>query len=270
MKTDITIFIAGIRTPLWYNIYESLKLACKKYRFKLLFCSPFNLPSELLGISNISLVQDYGHVTRANQKGLLNIDTELFLLTVDDGIFQEDSIDIALDYWFSNCKELDLICMRYAEAGDHMPIDYWRMWHHPPLRLPGISPNQLFGHHPLMKIKTLYDLGGFDCQFEYMTHALLDFNIRLVKNGGTIHLSPAECAVCNHYPADTGDHKPIFEAQCIHDQPIFESIYSQLTNNRIIINYDNWKNSEPVWNRRFGDRIPKTYEELCSLKGYKI
>jgi len=269
MSYDLTVFIAGIRTPLWKNLVESLNLACKRYSWQIIFSSCFNLPDDLTGLPNVSLVMDKGHVTRANQKGLLNVDSELVFLSVDDAVFLEDSLDKGLDLWHKQCTSKDLVSMRYIEANSRVPLDYWRMHHHPILRLPGIPETQLFGHHPIMSMSNFYELGGFDCQFEYLTYPLLDYNIRLVKNGGKIYLSETECAFCGHYVADTGDHGPVHEAQEFHDRPIFDEMYRQ-ANDRIKISYNNWKDASPVWHRRFSNGIPRTYEELCINEGYTI
>ena len=49
-------------------------------------------------------------------------------------------------------------------------------------------------------------------------------------------------------------------------------IYSvpHLYNNRIKLDFDNWKNTSTVWRARFSKGISKTYMDLCSKEGYDL
>ncbi len=266
---DITIFMPGIRPNNWKNIYDSLGLACKRYKWQLLFASPFNLPDELLKYDNVSLVIDRGCPTRATQKGIMNVETDLFCLTMDDGLFLENSLDENLDFWKASCREQDLISLRYAEANTHLPVDYWRMYHHPVLRLPGISDTQMFVHPMIMSRDYFFELGGLDCQFEYLSYALHDLSIRATKNGSTIYVSQQECLDCTWFTGETGDHKPVHNAQTYHDQPLFEQMYG-FVNDRKIIDYHNWRNVPHVWDRRFTKGLVNSYQELCTQEGYEV
>ena len=55
-----------------------------------------------------------------------------------------------------------------------------------------------------------------------------------------------------------------------HDTPYFNMLYSvpQLYENRLTLDYDNWKQSPRIWRRRFSKGIPNSYEELCQQEGY--
>mgnify|MGYP003129433456 FL=1 len=44
----------------------------------------------------------------------------------------------------------------------------------------------------------------------------------------------------------------------------------ELYEKRIKIDFDNYKKSPVVWKRRFVDKIPKSYDELCQQRGYNI
>ena len=60
MKFDLSIVIPGIRTPNWVNLYESTKKACKKYKWEIIFISPFDLPDELKDKDYVLLVKSLG------------------------------------------------------------------------------------------------------------------------------------------------------------------------------------------------------------------
>ena len=49
-------------------------------------------------------------------------------------------------------------------------------------------------------------------------------------------------------------------------------IYSvpHLYQNRIKLDFDNWKSSSPIWKRRFSGKKPSSYEELCKDEGYNL
>ena len=156
MTLKLSLIIPGIRTNNWLNLYNSVFNACKKFSWEIVFISPFNLPEELKDKTNITLVKDFGSVPRCIQKGVLEADGELIFSTVDDCIFSEDSIDMAIELYDMNnidpassgtVEYLDtsienrvIISMVYGEGGNLMdPVKYWTAGTHSDLRLPGLS-----------------------------------------------------------------------------------------------------------------------------------
>ena len=116
------------------------------------------------------------------------------------------------------------------------------------------------------------ELGGLDVEhYEYMDKPIHDFMFRLQRDGGEIHFSPTHVCVATHLPETTGDHGPVHHAYH-RDIPHFNMTYSvpELYEKRIKIDFDNYKKSPVVWKRRFVDKIPKSYDELCQQRGYNI
>tara|TARA_R100000008_G_scaffold86793_1_gene81650 strand:+ start:16057 stop:16956 length:900 start_codon:yes stop_codon:yes gene_type:complete len=278
-KYDLTIVIPAFRVPLWENLYESAKDACKKYKWELLFVSPFDLPPGLQEKENVSLLKDYGNVVRCVQLGVQKAQGELFFLTVDDCVFAENSIDLAMEEYNKTCGEKDAMAMLYSEGGNALPKEYWTVQGPPgrpdiaaPLNLPGIDRSWRIANQCLMRKDRFIELGGVDAEnFEYLDKPIHDFMFRLQRDGGKIHFSPTHVCIATHLYEKSGDHGPVHNAYH-KDIPYFNMLYSvpHLYENRVKIDFDNWKTSPAIWRRRFSADRPETYEDLCAQQGYNL
>ena len=88
--------------------------------------------------------------------------------------------------------------------------------------------------------------------------AFCDFGARAQLDG----CSPNLVGVlfeCTHMPGKSGDHAPIHNAQINHDQPLYSKIWQQPAppwspaSRDLKLDIDNWKNTEDIWIRRFGE-----------------
>ena len=271
MKYDVSILIPAIRTHQWLMLYGSLFNACRKHSWELVLVSPFDLPKELESFDNIKLIKDFGAPTRAAQIGALACEGEYMYHCVDDAIFLPDAIDNALIFHRANCNYKDVVNMRYREgalySGQTFPPQFWSAHFHGPLRLQGIPNTYKISLHHFMKTEYFIDLGGWDCRFEYINHPLHDLMFRVQADGGVLYDSETDATTCNHYMGTSVDHAPIEEAQEKSDMPIFNGIYSKpdAATNRIRLDINNWEDSPPIWERRFKDGVPDSYDKL----GYK-
>ncbi len=266
---DITVLIPAIRQNRWVALYDSLKLACKKHSWQLVLVSPFDLPDEMKELDNVKLVPEFGQVSRAVQRGMTYVDGKLVFLTVDDAVFVEDSLDMAIQDYLLQCTYDDALNVRYSEGGDIQPVSYYVAYNHAPLRLAGIDPRWQIAPQFIMDPNKFIALGGFDCQFEYINEAVHDFMFRLQKDEGKIVHSTTHCCVATWYPNTTGDHEPIHNAQTRHDWPIFLEMY-QRPNSRIVIDFENWTQAPEIWTRRFSKGLAGSYQELVQNEGYSI
>ena len=267
---NVSLILPGIRTNNWYNFYQSALEACKEFSFELVIVSPFDLPKELVDLpyKNIKLIKDYGCPSRATQLAVLNAEGEFIYNCVDDGLFFQKSIDYALNYCY-RFDYMDILNMRYREqqggSGTQLPFDFWYAWYHDELRLPGIKREWKISLHFLMRKALYLELGGVDCQFEYVNHGAHDLMFRIQELGGKIYDSSIEGLNCEHMPGISGDHKPIHDAQISHDKPIFDFIYQNpnAAKERLHLNLHNWKDSPEIWTRRFDpNNLPTKYEDL--------
>ena len=268
---DISVFMPAIRTHNWLMLYGSLQNSCKKHSFELVMVSPFDLPEDMKHFKNIKLIKDYGAPSRCAQIAALHCEGKLVYHCVDDAIFLPNAIDKAIEQYNEICGKKDVINMRYREGVDYcgqsMPMGYWHAWFHDPLRLPGILPHYKISCHHMLDSEYFKELGGYDCQYEYVNHGLHDLMFRIQADGGKLYDSSVDVTTCDHYINKTVDHGPVADAQDQHDRPKFDELYSQnnIAQKRIYIDLDNWKNCPEVWDRRFKrekGKLPGSYKEL--------
>lgn len=266
----LSVLIPSIRTTNWNQVLTTLKDACKRYQYEVIFSGPFGPPPGT-NMSGVKHVLTYSTPSVAAQLGTLQCEGELLYHTVDDARFVPDSLDMAIDLYTAQCNEKDILNCRYTEGDDYycneslFPPDFWYAYFHPPLRLPGIPSHYKFSLHFLVNTKYFIEMGGFDCNYEYLNFNLHDISYRFIASGGKIIDSPTTVAVCNHYGNGRVDHKVIEDAYP-HDYAKFLAKYSNpnaLTDN-LKIDFDNWKNQPEVWSRRFGKKLYGSYEEMLA------
>lgn len=269
MRYDLSILIPSIRTNNWPNLISSLHRACRKHTCELILIGPFNGFNQLIPCANIypKHIEEFGCVSRAVQRGMLETSSDLVFLTVDDCVFAENSIDICINQYKTECNELDVLNMRYSEGGDIWPAEKYRVGAHGSFQLPGVDQNWNIAPQFMMKRATFVGLGGFDCRYEYINEPVHDFMFRLQRFGGKVINSNVHCCIATHYPGETKDHGPIHRSQTQHDYPLFVEYYNK-GDVPIFIRYDNWRQQPDVWNKRFSKGKVQTYDELAKSEGY--
>jgi len=271
-KYDVSVLMPAIRTHQWLMMYGSLFNACKEHTWELVLVSPFDLPAEMTHFDNVKLIKDYGAPTRAAQIGAIQCEGEYMYHCVDDAIFLPDAIDVAVKSLKTYGSRKDVVNMRYREgamySGQTLPAGFWTAHFHDELRLPGIPTHYKISLHHFMRMDYFKELGGWDCQYEYINHPLHDLMFRVQADGGRLFDSSTDATTCNHYVNKSVDHAPIYDAQTFSDKPKFDAIYSQSGDaaaNRIHIDLDNWQQTPPIWKRRFefkDGKLPQSYKEL--------
>tara|TARA_R110002020_G_scaffold149972_3_gene326461 strand:+ start:15765 stop:16613 length:849 start_codon:yes stop_codon:yes gene_type:complete len=264
---DISFFFPAIRTPKWVALYESLKLSCKRYKWELVLCGPFPLPKELQNIENVKHVKEDGCVSRAVQVGVLETTGKLIYIGNDDTLYREDAFDHSLDHYFKEAGPIDIMQATYVEGGNVQPNNYWTTAFHAAFHVPGIDQTWKLATEPIIPRDYFMEMGGFDCRWEYMDGSTHDFAFRAQRNGSEIIYSPVICGDMEWSPDHTGDHGPIHDAMCLHDNAIFQEMWS-VPNDRLKIDYDNYKEQPGVWSRRFPTRVYESYEDLWDGEGY--
>lgn len=276
MEYDLSIVVPSIRTHLLEDWYKSAEAACANHSWELVLTSPFEPPASIVNRENVIFFPDYANPSAVSQKAFLRAHGKLIFLTTDDGYFMDNCLDMAVDSWLSINDDKIITNMRYREGenygGGPMPDAYWYPWSHGPLQLPGVKRSWFIAPQFMMSRQALLDLGGIDCQFEYSNYGIHDMTFRAQAQGFRIFQSPKEVLCANHFPDDTVDHKPIYEAQTFYDLPIFQKMYSDpdAAFKRGNIDLYNWRNYDKIWERRFDPHnLPKTYEEMMAQKNGK-
>ena len=120
-----------------------------------------------------------------------------------------------------------------------------------------------------MSLDYFYNLGGFDCQWEYTNCPVNDLVFRAQMDGAKVINSPSLISIGAWMPNHIGDHGPVHDAQMGPDTVSFNSLWSdpEKVKSRVRINYSNWKNYPDVWDRRFSKTpLPATREEYEEKK----
>jgi hypothetical protein len=262
----ISIFLPSIRTFYLYEFYKTIEKSCQKNSFEVVVASPFDLPPELQNKENVKLIKTYSHPTKAAHLAALACEGELIYHTTDDVLFLENSIDEAIDLYERKCSPKDIVSMRYIESVNHedksrYPDSYWTVangW-----AVPTLNTSWNINAHFLMSRNLFLEFGGFDCCFEYLTHAAGDLLIRLQKNGSVVYHSTSNICTADWSGGSKGEeHMPIEIAQVQLDTPLFWRIWSTNYNTRNKININNHLSYPEKWERRFGKRNPISYNEL--------
>jgi hypothetical protein len=262
----LSVFMPCIRVHNLKKFYETLSLSCKRYSFQLVICGPFEPPEEFKKMPNFKFVQSYASPTVSAQLAAIACDGELIYHTTDDCLFIEDAIDECIDL-FDKSDKNNIISMRYIESANHanktsFPLRYWLAGSSLPL--PNINPNFNINAHFLMTKELFLYFGGFDCQFEYLTHASADLLIRMQSLGSVVFHSPKDVTTADWFEGIQKDHEPIAKAQEGHDYPLFLQLWMARPDPfaRRIIPLDNYKNQPEHWERRFGKEKPTAYDQL--------
>ena len=266
-KYDISFFFPAIRTPRWYDMYKSLQKSCKNYNWEMVLCGPFDLPPTLQGLENVKHVKEHGNVSRAVQVGILETSGKLIFIGNDDTVYREDAFDKALDLYNEECGPQDIMQCTYTEGGHEQPNHYWSTSFNDAFKLGGIDQTWLLATEPVMHREYFFEMGGFDCRWEYMDSSTHDFMFRCQRNGSKIVYSPETVGDMTWWPDHQGDHGAIHDAMVLHDLAIFREMWGK-ENDRLKIDYDNWKDTPEVWERRFPTKVYNSYEELWQGENY--
>ncbi len=263
-KPIISFFLPCIRVHLIKELYESL-LKSFSLPFEIVLAGPFEPPDEVKLLPNISWIKTFASPTKSAQLAALACKGDLIAHITDDVLFFPESMDKAYELYL-NSGPYDIISLRYIESAHHeskesFPLHYWTMANFTPV--PTIPRHYNINAHFLMRKDLFVEFGGFDCCFEYLTHACADLLIRIQKDGATVRHSPTDVTTADWSGGTKGlEHKPIQIAQENFDLPTFWNIWMNNPQARSKIDLANFQSYPDVWERRFKGKTPTSYQEL--------
>lgn len=251
-KTILSVIIPGIRSYNWGNIFFDLKKELADYEFELICVGPNFPPSELEIFTNFRFIRDFGSPSRCLQIGVLHSIGEYICWIPDDCKLENGGIKSALDFIKNISEKCDGICLRYSEGrgftGDqHLQETYWIGSTHEDQRLPQVDNGWKIAPLFMYPSDLYFDLGGLDCRFEHVNLNTHDLAYRVQKLGGKIHLSPQKILSVDWIPGQD----VITQAHFENDVPLFKELYGGLNFPRLKIEFNNWKNQDYIWKRRF-------------------
>ena len=259
----LSIVCPTIRIKNLSKYYSSIVTACKQFTWEVIFISPYLLPEELLNKGNVRYIHSYADPTTCFNMGCSIARGEIIMNSTDDGLFQEDSLDFALEMMDAAGPE-DLVNFVYAEGvlddetleelpasrnKSFQPDDYWLAGFHGALRLPGINPNWDLCLHFLIKRVYFEKLGYLDTRFTYvnMNLHILAFTAQML--GSTVHHLPFVGFRCSHLDG-IKDHIAIEQAHN-EELSIFVGDYINGAPLPKLLNKDAWKSRPAFWEKRF-------------------
>lgn len=260
----LTIIVPGIRTHLWEEFCKSVNKSCKDYSFEIIFIGPF-LPTSNILKDNVFFINSYSPVPVCIQKASLLAKGEFICHAVDDSLFHENALDECVSI-ANRIGNKDSLSLTYVENTNEMTsLEKWSVANNPEFWLSNIDKSWITFVQPMMRTGRFFELGGFNCEFEYSNHCHHDLAFRLQKTNGKIYIPNFTVSTASHMPNRTGDHGPIHDCQTTTDLDKFKNLWSKEINP--IIDYDNWKIKDKVWKRRFSQQY-KSYEEMAKGEKY--
>lgn len=251
-KPILSILLPAIRPHNWERLYDSIVENIGDYPFELILVGPYQLPQSLEKHRNIKTIRDFGCPSRCMNIAASVAEGKYVTWSADDGVHLNNGFEKALDILENDPeKEKTVVVTKYLEANDNIqPDDYY-------LLNKAYPYSQYNGDHWLifniafMHTKFYKELGGCDASLEVGCMTLADLTCRAYKAGANVTGFLREpTAKFDWFPADTGDHKPIFEAQTQHDWTLYQ-VYQADINRNIRLDFDNWKLADTIWTRRF-------------------
>ena len=241
MKKDVSIILPSIRPQFLETFYASAQSACQNHTFEIVIPTPFDVPDIIKRMDNVKIVRTYSTPTVAKQMAILLCNGEFLYNTTDDGFLTENAIDDAIEIHRKDLGFKDVVNMIYVEGQGILdqstleprtvtvnpwPSEMWDANYWPDLRRPGIKNGWRISLHFFMKLDYFYELGGFDCRWEYSNHAIHDMIFRLQEDGGKVIDFPRVAYIAAHYPGHTFDHGPVHDAILGRDTVLFDQIYT--------------------------------------------
>jgi hypothetical protein len=263
-KPFISIILPAIRQDRWDDLYDSVLLACGKYTFELIFCGPLPLTEKLQAIPNVKYAKDLGSPTRASNIACSLAEGLLITWIADDCLMIEDSIDKNIDLLLSMGDDIkNVVIQKYYEAGN-ITKDEYLVINNSRNFSPYFSNSWVGFNNPIMYRKYYELLGGLDAYFDACPTAHNDLAVRAQAQGAIVKISQFPFLNCGWMEGGTGDHKAIYLSQEQVDEPKFRQRYHnpQWIYSDLNIPIDNWKLSQSIWNVRFKNGVPKTYQSI--------
>jgi hypothetical protein len=252
-KYDISVIVPGIRVEAWPEFYKQLQASAGKYSFEFIACGP-NLPSDFFqDKKNFRFIRDYGHPSRCFQLSAQFAEGHFLCFIPDDAIVEVGALEECISFMYER-RDCDGMTLKYSEGvnftgNQHEDDSYWVGRTHPDQRCPAVKEGWKIAPCFLYNTQTFLNLGGIDCRFEHINFNTHDFAYRLQSLGGVMYNSPSRVFRANHVASGS----QIAAAHWENDCPLFTRLYNATSNkDRIFINYDNWRNADSFWKRKYG------------------
>ena len=262
-KPELSIIMPGIHSHNWTQIYNSI-LASTRRTFELIIVTNGEsaVPIWLIQAPNVKVIYDFGSPVRAHCIGASMAEGKLISWIPDDGKFIPAGLDYAIDklYEMGNNNK-NIVTYKFTENEKVYTDEYYKINFHKGALDEGIASDYIpddyyILNHCVMYCEYYEELGGFDCLYEGTAMAYIDFSIRAQYDNAIVHLLEGmPILICTQLEAEAPTHSAIHEAQMLHDEPLYDSIYKQPNwQEKIQVKLDHssaWKKSPIAWPRKY-------------------
>jgi len=247
---DLSIVLPGIRRQNWEALYNSAYEAAPDLDWEMIIVGPGHYPEFMRGKPNFRFISDWGPPARCAQIGVLAAEGVYMTWASDDGVFIPLGLQKAWEVLDNKAFE-DGVIMRYREGGNSQTGEYWNAWTHADLRLPGVKNHYKIAPVAMYETEFFMCMGGWDCRFEHLNMCCHDLAFRVQNVGGRFYESPIEILDCT-WDVHCEEYQPVRRAYLETDLPLWNQMYGEKDPERKEIDYNNWLDCYPVWEKRFG------------------
>lgn len=285
----LSILCPAIRSEQWLSVYESIEKSLTTQSWELILVTEKDLPQVLQDKTNIQVIYSERSPMGKQQQGLPHAKGEYVTVVSDDSLWLPGT----LDETFENIETLisqgkfnykTILVLKYLEGKefefpqwylDQVPKSmqfktnydfmrnnkyYWSDTH---------ESSNIIGipyHSPILSCaiytrQLLWEVGGWDSTFSSQAVGNVDLAARLMYHGCDYVIQDIVVSTCGYMETDSGDHGPIHYAQVYEDQPLIKEMYGVERRDRIVLDMDNWKASDPVWKWKDKEFL-QTYKDM--------
>lgn len=267
---DLSIIVPTVRPGKWKEVYDTFECSVHQHSYEVIFVGPY--VDEIPPLPDVKTIKEFGCPSRCVQIAVLVASGKYMTWGSDDSLYEPlalgECIEL-LDSVGAKTNTRDVVLLQYIEGFNNNPtlfadgeknphyrgphpelkLGYYHAHFHDDMRLDGIDLNTRIVGQGVLATSRFKELGGFDCRMQHINMSCFDFSLRLEKDGGKVFVSPSLVMKADFEPNNIV-HKVMHEV----DGPLFKSIYSTVEgakNRSAIIDYNNWMQADPVWDRRW-------------------
>lgn len=256
-KFDISVILPSISPSNWIALYNQIVSSVGKYKCEVLAVGPYFPPKELENKSDFRYIQCFSCPSVCLQQGAYLSYGKYITWFPDDCTIEPLALEKCIDF-LNNESEKDGMTVRYSEGPNysgtqHLDYNYWTAWTHEDLRLPKVNKDWRIAPIFIYNLSYFRELGGLNTGFEHINMNCHELAFAVQQLGGKMHLSPVKVFSTNWHPWTNvqSQKSPIQLAYEENDKPLFDRTFKQDSTLGLKIDFDNWRNADAVWKRRF-------------------
>ena len=268
-RPELSVVMPGTFPEKWADIYNSIiSSTTKSFELIIVTNNGVHMPLALWIMPNIKIVKDYGSPVRAHSIGASLAEGRLITWIPDDGKFSPYGLDMALDKFNEMAEnKKNILTYKFTENEKAYTDEYYKINFHKDAKVEdeGIGSKYIPDDYYILNHCIMYrayyeELGGFDCSYEGTAMAYIDFSIRAQYDGAQVQLLKGmPILICTQFESEDSKHSHIHDAQKLHDEPYYDSIYKQpnwAENIQVKLKQaEEWKKAPIAWPRKYSPHM---------------